>query len=60
MYSRTFSCGVIGAYVAPEPSVEQFSGKYGERTLLFETWKSLNTTRPHWLADAAPTGVLNA
>src|SRR5882724_7439037 len=23
-----------------------------------ETWKSLNTTRPHWLAAAAVTGVL--
>jgi hypothetical protein len=24
-----------------------------------ETWKSLNTTRPHWLAAVAATGVLN-
>src|SRR6185437_5876534 len=25
----------------------------------FSTWKSSKSTRPHWLAAAAPTGVLN-
>src|SRR5437667_163620 len=52
MNSRTLSCGVIGVAAPHSP------GKVVPPVPPVLTWKSLKSTRPHWLVGAAPTGVL--
>jgi len=54
-YSKTFSCGVIG----PLPKRVHVAGQVSPPETASTTWKSLNSTRPHWLFEAALTGVLN-
>jgi hypothetical protein len=49
-----------GKHVAPNPqSVSTLQAPLPVTSASAETWKSLNTTRPHWLAAVAATGVLN-
>jgi hypothetical protein len=49
-----------GRQVAPNPqSVSALQAPLLVTSASADTWKSLNTTRPHWLAAAAATGVLN-
>jgi hypothetical protein len=49
-----------GVQVAPNPqSVSALHALLVLTSASAETWKSLNTTRPHWSAAAAVTGVLN-
>src|SRR4051794_39611797 len=53
MNSRIFSCGVSGA------ALPQLPGKGVVLALaMASTWKSEKSTRPHWFAGIAPTGVL--
>lgn len=53
-YSNTFSCGVIG-FGLLKHSLGQIIELPVEASM---TWKSLNSTRPHWFAGGALTGVL--
>jgi hypothetical protein len=49
-----------GMHTAPKPqSVSALHAPLLVTRASAETWKSLNTTRPHWLAGVAATGVLN-
>jgi hypothetical protein len=48
-----------GMQVAPKPqSVSALQELVVETSASADTWKSLKTTRPHWLVGAAATGVL--
>jgi hypothetical protein len=51
-YSKTFSCAVIGEAL-------QAPGHLKPPDVASMTWKSLNSTRPHWFSGFAATGVLN-
>jgi len=49
-----------GEHVAPKPqSVSALHEPPPLTSASADTWKSLKTTRPHWLAGIAATGVLN-
>ena len=49
MNSSTFSCAVSGV-------LEHSAGKVRPPVVAPLTWKSLNSTRPHWASAAAPPG----
>src|SRR5207248_1448522 len=51
-YSSTFSCGVSGLAVPHSP------GKVPVALPPVLTWKSENSTRPHWFIGIALSGVL--
>jgi hypothetical protein len=48
-----------GVHVAPKPQSVSTLHELLDTSASAETWKSLKTTRPHWLAGVAATGVLN-
>src|SRR5438132_13736834 len=51
-YSNTFSCALLG------PTVHWFGQVRVELPPVLITWKSLNSTRPHWFAGCAAVGAL--
>src|SRR5688572_1807610 len=50
-YSNTFSCAFIGL-------TEQWPGNVWPPLEALITWKSLNSTRPHWFCGIAVVGAL--